>query len=171
MSNSTALVRSLPYCWRLSRYPASGRDDRGAFIPATWTSIADIGIAFDGQVLTSSEYERVEDAYVDSFRFFAEEAGAPDLELRAVDQAPPDATLVEGSLVSAHEAEPLLRSMLREEVICKLEARDDSFYLHVGYDLYMYLGSTRRCEAAIGRSEEIGLVVDSRWPSPQLPEQ
>ena len=60
--------------------------------------------------------------------------------------------------------------MLREELMCKLESPDDDFYIHVGYDLYMYVGSSQPCDSAARAAEEDGLYVDPNWPSPQLPE-
>jgi len=60
--------------------------------------------------------------------------------------------------------------MLREEVICKLEAPKDDFALHVGFDLYMYVGSKSPCPHAIQRAHELGLFLEDHWPSPQLPD-
>jgi len=37
--------------------------------------------------------------------------------------------------------------MLREEILCKLEAPTHDFALHVGFDLYMYVGSARHFRA------------------------
>ncbi len=60
--------------------------------------------------------------------------------------------------------------MLREEILCKLEAPTHDFALHVGFDLYMYVGSARPCPRGAERASESGLFVEDDWPSPQLPD-
>jgi hypothetical protein len=164
--NSTELARELPFAWRISRYDPTRRDARGAFVGNTWTSIADVGKIYDGAQLTLAEYERVEQAYVETFVAFAHESRTPELEVRAVDAG--SSSIREGTSVSVDDAKTVVRAMLREEAICRLEAPTNDFYLHVGFDLYMYIGSTYACRNAVARAGGLGLYVDSGWPSPML---
>jgi hypothetical protein len=166
-SSSTASVRNLPYWWRVTRYDPARRENRGGYRDATWTSIADVGKVFNGSILTIQEYEQVERAYLDTFVSFAEESHVELLQVRSVDDGGDG--LTEGSIVRLRDAVEIVRRMLREEVICKLEAPTDDFALHVGFDLYMYVGSTQPCPHATERSRELGLFVEEDWPSPQLP--
>jgi len=166
-SSSIESVGSLPFWWRVTRYDPNRRNDAGAYRDETWTSIADVGGMFEGSELTIEDYERVEDAYVDAFLAFATESDVDRLQVRSVEQA---VSLEEGEVVSVDKAADIVRLMLREEVICKLETPTDDFALHVGFDLYMYVGSARPRVRAIELAGELGPYVDDNWPSPQLPE-
>lgn len=169
MNSSTALVRSLPFAWRLSRYDPALRDEAGSYATETWTSIADVGRTIDGHELTLAEYEVVESAYIECFRAFAREVGVSELEVRAGDHLPP--RVGEGDRLTVDRAADLVRALLREDAVCKLESPDDAFYVHVGFDLYMYIGASRPCPSAVHQATELGLFVDGDWPSPQLPDQ
>lgn len=164
--NSAESVRELPFAWRVTRYDPAGRDAKGAYLSRSWTSIGDVGKDYGGIELTLGEYERVEAAYVQTFAAFATESGVETLVLREVDFAP-DWVDTDGT-VDLGGARRLLQAMLREEASCKLEARTGDFYVHVGFDLYMYLGSARACPAAVAEAVRLGLFVDSHWPSPML---
>jgi small subunit ribosomal protein S1 len=122
---------------------------------------------FEGHKLTIDEYERVETAYVDAFVAFAEDSDVERLEVRSLET---DDVLEEGASVSLGAAGDIVRQMLREEVICKLESPTHDFALHVGFDLYMYVGSARPCPRGTERANESGLFVEDDWPSPQLPD-
>lgn len=156
MSSSTTSVRR-PFCWRISRYDPEQRDSRGAYPADDWTSLADVGEAFGGRVLTLNEYQRVEDLYVTAAISFAREADVGSLEITHVEK---------GSDVSCSAAkwpvsdESLLREMLREEVICRLEAADGRFQLDIGTDLYLFIESSTDCPAAVRETEARGLFVE-----------
>lgn len=167
MNNSAVSVRRVRFWWRVTRYDPSRRDERGAYRDDTWTSVSDVGAVFCGEELTLAEYERVEAAYVEAFTAFAEESNVGSLQIRNLECAD---DLKEGAMVSLVEASGIVGRMLREEVICKLETSGDEFALHVGFDLYMYVGSAQPCVAAIDRARNLGLFVEEDWPSPQIGE-
>lgn len=64
--------------YRLSKYDPAHRDPATrAYLRDDWTSVSDIGGAFDGRVLTAAAYLDVEDRYVDAIqRFVCEYGGA-----------------------------------------------------------------------------------------------
>jgi hypothetical protein len=65
----------------------------------------------------------------------------------------------------------VVRSMLREESSCRLESSSPRFYVHVGYDHYMYIGSESACERAVTETSAAGLFVEGpAWRSPWLPD-
>lgn len=167
-SNSTASVRSLRFWWRVTRYDPALRDERGAYPDDAWTSISDVGQVFQGHKLTLPEYERVEAAYVSAFVAFAEESNVERLQVRSLESGD---DLGEGETMSVAEAGKVVRRMLREDVICKLESPVDDFALHVGFDLYMYVGSMRPCPRAAEVAAQLGLFVEDNWPSPQIVEE
>jgi hypothetical protein len=166
-NSSTRSVRSLPHWWRITRYDPARRDERGAYPVAAWTSIADVGTVFDEVELTLAEYERVEAAYVEAFSAFAEESGIDELVVRSLESGD---GMEEGEVLSLENARAVVRRMLREEVICKLEAPNATFVVHVGFDLYMYVGSMRSCPSGERRVRSLRLFVEPGWPSPLWPE-
>lgn len=162
-SNSTTSVRSLPFWWRVTRYDPARRDARGAYPANAWTSVADVGGLFDGSQLTMEEYEAVEAAYVEGFAAFARDSEVSQVVVRGLEAGD---GLREGEVVSIDAARTIVRRLLREEVVCRLEAADAGFAVHVGFDLYMYVGSGASCEAAIQRTEALGLFVEPVVASP-----
>ena len=156
------------FWWRISRYDPGRRDSRGACQDETWTSISDVGKRFDDGELTLEAYFRVEDAYIDAFTAFAEESDVERVAVKALDQG---AGLREGELLRVQDARDVVRRMLREDVICQLEEPDNRLSLHVGFDLYMYVGSERPCVRAVQRTQAAGLYVDNNHPSPQIDDQ
>jgi hypothetical protein len=166
--NSTESVHEqLPFTWRVTRYDPSRRDAQGSYVGDTWTSVADVGKTYGASKLTIEAYECVEATYVETFAAFADESGIDRLQIRAVDFS--RGALNEGVIVDVDEAKTVLRAMLREEASCKLEAPSNDFYAHVGFDLYMYIGSAQPCPSAIVRATRLGLYIDAEWPSPMLP--
>jgi hypothetical protein len=162
-NNSTTSLRSLPYWWRVTRYDPARRDARGVFPAGDWTSIADVGAVFEGVELNSHEYERVETAYADSFGAFAEDSGVTELEVRSLECGD---GLREGQILSLLDARAVVRRMLREEARCRLEAPTNTFAVHIGFDLYMYIGSTRPSHEAQRRTRLLGLFAEPGQPSP-----
>jgi len=149
---------------RITRYDPALRDERGAYLGDTWTSISDVGEEFAGVVLTLDEYDRVEAAYISSVVAFANDCGADRLEVRHLESGD---GLSEGDQLSVTEAAGVVRRMLREEVVCVLESPAGDFAVHVGFDLYMYVGSDCVATRAIDHARSAGLFVDEDWPSPQ----
>ncbi len=60
-----------------------------------------------------------------------------------------------------------MRSVLREDYVwCRLSG-DDGFFVHLGYDYYLYIGLTRAPEQAVAATRRSGLHVDP-FESPHL---
>jgi hypothetical protein len=167
MSSSTGSDRSQRFWWRVTRYDPALRDSRGAFRGETWTSISDVGKRFGDFELTLGEYCEVEGSYVEAFALFAEDSRADRVKVCALEHGD---GVREGDVLRIGHARELLRRMLREEVVCQLEKPGGGFAVHVGFDLYMYIGSDRPCARAVKQTRAMGLYVDDGWPSPQLPE-
>ena len=162
-SNSTTSLHSLPYWWRVTRYDPTRRDEGGVFPAGDWTSIADIGAVFYGVELTSLEYQRVETAYVESFSAFAKDGGITKLEVRSLESGD---RLHEGQILPLADARTVVHRMLREEARCRLESSTNTFAVHVGFDLYMYVGSTQPSLEAQRRTDLLGLIAEAGQRSP-----
>jgi hypothetical protein len=139
---------------RVTKYSPQYRNELGHYLRNEWTSIYDIGKAFDDGVLTVEEYLAVEKAYVDTVKLITQQLGVTVLkvneleihheclspQLRNVIATKVDA-IYEGMSVSGRELEDIVRLCLRETIWCKLEGEKD-LYIHFGYDYYMYVGYT-----------------------------
>jgi hypothetical protein len=159
--------------WRITKYNPAFRDERGAYLKDEWTSVSDVGKPYDGAALTFEEYRKTEDAYVSTALSFVSEAGLNALtityletygvaEARADDLQGIafDPKLVKQGLALSREAiADVCRLVLREILWCKLES-ECGFYIHFGYDYYMYVGSPVPSEKAIAHGRQQGLFVE-----------
>lgn len=145
----------------------------GVSLDDTWTGFADIGTAFDGHTLTEDEYLEVENKYLYVHSVFMQQAGVQRLtvlDLEIDDRAPARwSGLREDAEISADDAVQLLRPLLREQISARLEVAD-TFYLHVGYDMMTYVGTTEPVPYAVDEAGRIGLFVEENVPSPMIPD-
>jgi hypothetical protein len=158
----------LPYAYRVTKYDSTLRDERGAFTGDDWAAISDIGETFGGTRLSLAEYLAVEARHLVAVASFVEESGVSSLIAQGVENAGVDFPLREGMRLSALEAVDVVRLLLRERGWCRLD-EPDRFYVHVGWDYYVYIGSHQACERSVGLARELGLYVDLDFPSPYWP--
>lgn len=153
--------------YRITKFDPANRDLAGRHTAEDWCLYSQIGSFFGGILLTEDEYLRVESAYVATALDFFSEAGHPDIFAMGVEDckkrgAPPD-----GSMVSLDLLPVLCRAMLREEYWLRIEGAD--FFIHFGWDFYMYLGASTPCERSLNRARSLGLFPEP-FLSPYLPE-
>jgi hypothetical protein len=149
--------------FRVTKYDPSLRDERGMW--DDWTSIRDIGKTFSGRRLTLTDYLDVEAKHLAVLASFIEEARIEVLQALGVENTEDRQELTEGQRLSPVEAIEVVRAMLRMRVWCRLEARD-AFYIHVGDDFYLYVGSNEPSERSVDLAKRLGLFVDRDFPSP-----
>lgn len=166
--------------WRITKYNPAFRDDRGAYLKDEWTSVSDVGKSFDGVALTFNEYRKIEDAYVSTALRFVSEASLDALtisylETHRVSEARPEdlqgiaidpKRARKGMALSGEALDDICRLVLREIFWCKLES-ESGFYIHFGYDYYMYIGSPVPSEKAIAYGGRQGLFIEE-MASPYL---
>ena len=76
----------------------------------------------------------------------------------------------DGAPVSLDVARQLVRAMLRDTgAWCRLETTDH-FWIHVGYDQYLYISSSTPCEHAAAVTRQLGLFAEPIPASPYIPE-
>ncbi|GHJ54600.1 hypothetical protein Nm8I071_39070 [Nonomuraea sp. TT08I-71] len=160
--------------WRVTKYNPADRDERGRYV---------------GCEDTDSDYGPVEAAYLDTVAAFAEETGVDVLQIR--EPSVPVVTgvgwdfrerfggLVElfgvdmdgyydGAAVQLDHAVNLVRLMLRGGgEWCRLEA-GDAFFVHVGWDQYVYVGSSAACPRAVAFAHKHGLFAEPVSGSPYV---
>ncbi|HQP37684.1 MAG TPA: hypothetical protein PLI95_21015 [Polyangiaceae bacterium] len=142
--------------FRVTKYDPDRRLPNGTYSRDEWTSVSDIGRAYGGQVFNCADYLRVETSYVLAVQRFLDAAhvGAlrvSDLQVNeiGVGRNPCElvgevrehiASVVDGAEVRGKDLEWIIRLALREVLWCRLKG-EQGFYVHFGYDYYMYVGS------------------------------
>lgn len=161
---------SLPHVYRVTKYDPADRDERG------W---------YRGPEDTDSDHGPVEDAYLAVVAAFAEDNRVTHLTIRdpsaatGVDGEPPAALTeqfgpdlagyYDGSVVPLASGVALVQLMLRGNGgWCRLEA-DDRFFVHVGWDQYVYVGTMQPCPRATALADRRGLFVEPLTHSPYDP--
>ncbi|MFE5326142.1 RNA-binding protein [Embleya sp. NPDC056575] len=163
----------LPFVYRVTKYDPADRDERGQYI---------------GTVDSDSDRGPVESAYLRAVAAFIEDTDIDHLAVREpqissdlVDFGaeptpeghgpaglfPPGlAGFHDGARVSLTLGLELVRAMLRGDgVWCRLEV-EGAFTVHVGWDQYVYIGSSEPCEEALVRTREFGLFPERLDASP-----
>ncbi len=162
--------------WRISKYNPKLREDgsESPFAGDEWTTVEDVG----SEELSRDEYIKIENLYVDACVLLAMESEIATLNVKDyISDGESDGQLkkhgLELSAINKHllqieidELPIVVRQNLRGIVYCKLEA-EDSFYIHFGYDFYMYIGSIYDCRKSIRNIELSGLYVEP-FESPYL---
>ncbi|MEU9844777.1 RNA-binding protein [Actinomadura sp. NPDC048032] len=166
----------LPHVYRITKYNPADRDERGHYV---------------GGEDSISDHGPVEAAYLEAVAAFAHDTGVERLDIREPEVAglahfglePPVegyglAGLFPADLSGYHDGAQvpvtvgleLVRAMLRDNgAWCRLEVQD-RFFVHVGYDQYVYVGSIVPCERAQALTGELGLFPERIDASPYEPE-
>ncbi|MEV0316778.1 RNA-binding protein [Nonomuraea fuscirosea] len=163
------------HVYRVTKYDPADRDAAGRYV---------------GPEDVYSDHGAVEAAYLASVAAFAEETGITHLAIREPEVAgfvnfgveppidghglaglfPPDLTgYHDGAQVPMSVALELVRAMLRDNgAWCRLEA-EGRFFVHVGYDQYVYVGSALPCPYAVSLTHGRGLFAEPIDRSPYDP--
>jgi hypothetical protein len=163
---------TLPYVYQVTKYDPTDRDERGYYV---------------GDEDSLSDHGPVESAYLDAVAAFAADSGVTTLEVREPGltgsvhfglEAPIDGhglaglfapdlrDFHDGARVSVPVALELLRAMLRDNgAFCRLDV-PGRFFVHVGWDQYVYVGSACPCDRAVALAADGGLFVDRLDASP-----
>jgi len=160
------------FSFQVTKYNPADRNDHGAYI---------------GAEDARSDHGPVEAAYLDAISAFAKDAGVTTLSIREPGVAGfvnfgveptvdgdgllglfPEGSdcFYDGAVVSLDVGRELVRAMLRDNgAWCRLEV-DDRFAIHIGYDQYLYIGTTTSSERAIAAAHDLGLFVEPISRSP-----
>lgn len=132
--------------------------------------MASIAQEFDGERLTLSTYLEVEARHLVVLASFMEESDTSTVTAQHVENPFDTFRVSEGAELAPVEAIEAVRQLLREEGWCRL-VDGDRFYIHVGYDYYVFVGTDRPCDRSVALAEEKGLFVDRDFRSPYLPRE
>ncbi len=164
------------HVYRVTKYDPADRDEQGHYV---------------GPEDVYSDHGPVEAAYLASVAAFAEDTGITHLTIREPEVTgfvnfgveppidghglaglfPPDLTgYHDGAQVPMSVALELVRAMLRDNgAWCRLEA-EDRFFVHIGYDQYVYVGSALPCPHAVAFTRQRGLFTEPINQSPYDPQ-
>ena len=163
--------------WRVTKYDPALRNETGQYLSDDWYLFSQIGNTFGDKKLTYQEYWRWETAYVNTALAFMSNAGLDALQVvdrdnirryvndnQCQDIKLSPESLPLGSTVSKDELPDVIRLALREVFWYKLKTGSGlsglKFYLHFGWDFYMYIGSRSPSTEAIHYTESHGLFVE-----------
>jgi intein/homing endonuclease len=161
-------------CWRITKYNPTFRDIYGSYQKNEWTSISDIGETFDGKRLTTEDYIRTENLYIDAIIDFLKELEISGLKIDGLEKnkvviEPNNLYTYEMTILfeavknqqflSIKQVECISRLILREQLWAKLSYRQ-TIFVHFGYDFYMYIGCEHEYKDVIKKIEKTGLFVE-----------
>ncbi|MGG8410475.1 RNA-binding protein [Streptomyces sp. 12297] len=162
----------LSYVYRFTKYDPADRDEHGYYTGAEDT-VSDHGVIEAAQLRAVEafavefgvEHLSVREPQVPSLVHFGAEQALDDFGLAGL--LPRGlAGFHDGAEVPLDIALELVRLMLRDSgAWCRLEA-EGAFAVHVGWDQYLYVGSSRPCEEALARTRALGLFPERLSTSP-----
>jgi hypothetical protein len=158
------------YSWKITKYDPLNRDADGSYLnDEEWTCFAEVGTKS-----SIEEYLKIEQNYMNAIRSFMAEMGLNRAYVIALEQwsdevknQNADAFLSKvwiGKAVSVQEAQELAKLTLRNAIWCK-QGFKNRFFVHFGYDYYMYIETIRECTKAIDTVTRSGLFVE-KFDSP-----
>ena len=127
-----------------------------------WTSMYDVGKSYDEKTFTFEEYLTVEKSYLNVIEKVLQKANVKRVIIKQGENI--YSKLNNSVLCSQEEVLLVARGCLREEFWCKLVSKD--FFVHFGYDYYMYIGANIEEEQMAKIACENGLFSELIQQSP-----
>ena len=127
-----------------------------------WTSISDIGKVFGGTKLSQDVYLQTEQAYIDCCIDLIEKAQVSKLSTKQAEYYTENIHFP-SSISNTQDIRQVITACLREQCWLKLVAKD--FFIHFGYDYYMYIGSVLPSNRVAEIATRYGLYCEE-YPSP-----
>ncbi len=147
--------------YRITKYDPQNRMD-DVYLVHEWTSISDIGKIFDSGVLSYAQYKKVEQAYIDCCIELVQHAGILEFSVCCPEYY--DMSIQFPQVVSSEtDIRHIIMCCLQEKCWLKLES--EAFYIHFGYDYYMYIGTNLPCTLVEEVSQNYKLFCE-KIPSP-----
>ena len=153
--------------FRVTKYDPQYRVN-GAYTRNEWTSFADVGRNYAGRIFTPAEYERAEKQHIDFLCELADRCGAFPLRVDGYDVHYRNDAWQDGQAIGRKELPDIIRANLREECWCRLVG--EGFFIHFGYEYYVYVGCGLPPETVRRMAEAYGLFCEA-FCSPYLDEE
>ena len=143
--------------YRVTKYDPQHRK-HGAYTRDEWTSVSDVGKVFGGILLTMEAYEQAERQHLHFLSELAQQCSAFPLYVDSYDDVHHNHAWHEGQEIPAADLQTIVRSILREECWCRLHGT--GFFIHFGYDYYIYVGCHLPLEAIRPLAARHGLFCE-----------
>lgn len=162
----------LPYVYRVTKYDPADNDEHGHYTGSEAT-VSDHGEAEASYLQavaafaadTGIDHLTVREPQIPSFAHFGVEPPVDGYGLDGLFPAGPTG-FHDGAEVPLEIGLRLVRAMLRGNgAWCRLET-EGAFAVHVGWDQYLYISSSRQCEEALAHTRELGLFSERLDASP-----
>lgn len=170
--------------YQVTKYDPKNRDESGVYLHKDeWIYAGQLGETFKGKVFTVKEYLTAEARYIRAAKRFFRASGLSHLRATNVNMDDDDPfsgyleghvilheedlkglTLCEDQKISMRDLESVVKLNLREFGGCRLQV-EGKFFIHFGWDFYMYIGTTVDSQKEIEETECDGLFVET-CPSP-----
>lgn len=169
------MVPKINHQWRITKYNPAFRDNNGYYtLVEEWTCPSEIGQVINGNEFTLDEYLRIEAAYIDTVIQFLKDSKLDSLRILQLNKINisqedrssilyetefNDVKLEEDAVVTVKEIQIICKMILRNFLHCQFYSKDQ-FFVHFGWDYYMYIGSSVNPLSAIAFAENNGLFVE-----------
>ena len=158
--------------WRITKYDPVKRDaDGSGFDLEEWTCFSEVGTK-----VSMEEYKVTEEKYLNVVTTFMAEMGLNRVYVTALEQWSDEvinhraeeflSKIWVGKVVTVQEVRELAKLTLRNAIWCKFGYKKQ-FFVHFGYDYYMYIGASEECAKAKEIVRETGLFIED-FQSPYL---
>ena len=124
--------------YRITKYNPIYRTSEG-YTKDEWTSCSDVGKIYDGKIFTQAEYNLVEMYYLNVVKAIFEETEQQNVRIEKLENYK-GLQWVNRQKLNLQEVEQFCRDCLQEKCWGKVEG--ENFFIHFGYDYYMYIGTT-----------------------------
>ncbi|WP_422660952.1 DUF7683 domain-containing protein [Paenibacillus sp. EC2-1] len=161
--------------WRITKYNPDFRNEHGHYLLDEWTCPSEIGKIINGDLFTFEKYLYVENAYVEAIIEFLKEIRQDTLRViqvvsnSSMSQEDEESELYEPEFSEIKIKEDMIINIDEIRTLCKMNLRNyigfqlyskDNFFVHFGWDYYMYIGSSHHSCKAIEFATKRGLFVE-----------
>lgn len=162
------------YQWRITKYNPIFRNEKGHYLIEEWTCPSEIGKIINGDLFTLESYLLTEHAYVETIISFLVEKHHYSLRViqasnRSISHEDKISVLYEQEFDEINIKEDMIVNIDDIRIICKMVLRNfadcqlfskDKFFVHFGWDYYMYIGSSQKSLTAVEFAAKSGLFVE-----------
>lgn len=144
-------------CFRISKYNPIYRK-QGSYMKDEWTSISDIGKLFNGKIFTSEEYKAIESSYISCIHTIILEANIKKCTIKNFENYS-ETAWENNQIIYGNQIVLFIIDCLRENCWGKLQG--SNFYIHFGYDYYVYIGTLLDLGQIISITSKNGLFCEN----------
>lgn len=147
----------MKYSYRIMKYRNINKNGGVTSGADEWTSFYDIGAKIDKE-----EYEKVEREYINYAVQLCDCMAIKTLNIEELEINTTSSPYLNGQKIRIEQLDGIIKSILREEIWCKLTSVDCEF--HFGYDFYMYFVSTINPNRCINKIQTSLTVQNYKSP-------